>query len=115
MADVSRELLVILEPSLASEALDQARSIANVTQVLAPRLVLVRAEPDTIARVARIRGVIGVYDDTLPKLTLNFTAPERSFAAAWAMRQHPKTRTGENLSWDAPGFLPPDRPPQSRS
>lgn len=115
MADVSREFLVILEPSLASEALEQARSITTVTQVLAPRLALIQAEADTIARVARIRGVIGVYDGMLPKLPFDFTAPERLFAAAWAMRQHPKTRTGDNFSWDEPGFLPPDRPPKNRS
>lgn len=110
MPDVPRELLIILEPRLADEALSQLRSVANVTQVLAPRLALVRADPETMARVARIGGVLDVYDDAFSELPPNLTPSERLFVSAWQARRQPKTRLGEGLSWDAPGFLPPDPP-----
>jgi hypothetical protein len=36
---------------------------------------------------------------------------EQVFAEAWALGRKPKAfRPGEGLSWDAPGFQPPDGP-----
>ena len=110
MSDAPRELLIVLESRPASETLAQLRAVANVTQVFLPRLALVQAGPDTMARLARIRGVLHVYDDPARKLPADLTPAERIFAAAWQARQQPKTRTGEGLPWDAPGFEPPDRP-----
>ena len=68
MPDPLREFLVLLEPRSADTTLAQLRAIANVTQVLAPRLALVRADSDTMARAAQIGGVLDVSDDTLPEL-----------------------------------------------
>ena len=109
MPDASREFLIILELRLANEALPQMQAVGNVTQVLLPRLALVQADADTMTRVARIRGVLHVYDDPFHKLPADLTPSERTFAAAWQARQQPKTRTGEGLPWDAPGFEPPDQ------
>lgn len=114
MPDAPREFLVILEPRLADKALAQLRAVANVTQVLAPRLALVRADPETMARAAQIGGGLDVYDDTLPELPPDLTPSERLFVSAWEARRQPKTRPGEGLSWDAPGFLPPDSPVHRR-
>jgi hypothetical protein len=110
MTDVPRELLIVLESRPASETLAQLRAVANVTQVFPPRLALVQAGPDTGARIARIRGVLRVLDDPARKLPADLTPAERTFAAAWQARQQPRTRTGEGLPWDAPGFEPPDQP-----
>jgi hypothetical protein len=114
MPDPLREFLVILEPRLADKTLAQLRAIANVTQVLAPRLALVRADPETMARIAQIGGVLDVSDDTLPELPQELTPSERLFVSAWEARRQPKIRPGEGLSWDAPGFLPPDSPVDRR-
>jgi hypothetical protein len=110
MPEALRELLAVLEPGLADEALAQLRAVANITQVLPPRLALIRADPDTMARARRIQGVLDVYEDVAPALPLDLTPSERVFISAWQARRQPKTRRGEGLSWDAPGFLPPDPP-----
>ena len=108
MSDPLREFLVVLEPLLADKTLAQLRAITNVTQVLAPRLVLVRTDPETIAHVAQMEGVLDVSDDILPELPQELTPSERLFVSAWEARRQPKIRPGEGLPWDAPGFLPPD-------
>jgi len=110
MPDVPRELLIVLESRPASETLAQLRAVANVTQVFPPRLALVQADPDARTRIARVQGVLQVLDDPARKLPADLTPAERIFAAAWQARQQPKTRTGEGLPWDAPGFEPPGRP-----
>ena len=107
MPDVPRELLIVLESRPASETLAQLRAVANVTQVFPPRLALVQAGPHAGTRIARIQGVLHVLDDPARKLPADLTPAERIFAAAWQARQQPKTRPGEGLPWDAPGFEPP--------
>jgi hypothetical protein len=114
MPDPAREFFVILDPGQADSALSQLRAVADVTQVLVPRLALVRADRDAMARAARIEGVLDVRDDAPPELPLDFTPAERAFVSAWEARRQPKTRPGEGLSWDAPGFLPPDPPVHHR-
>ena len=114
IANTLSEFLVILETRSADEALVRLRAVANVTQVLPPRLAIVEAERETAARVARIEGVLGVYDDAVPEVPPDLTPSERVFVSAWEARRQPKTRPGEGLSWDAPGFLPPDPPGQRR-
>jgi hypothetical protein len=112
--DAPHEVLVLLEPRLADEALAQLRAVAVVTQVLPPRLALVRADPETMGRAAQIAGVRDVYDDTPPELPPDLTPAERLFVSAWEARRQPKTRPGEGLPWDAPGFQPPDSPAHRR-
>jgi hypothetical protein len=110
MPDVPRELLIVLESRSATETLAQLRAVTNVTQVFPPRLALVQAGPDAGTGIARIQGVRLVLDDPARKLPADLTSAERIFASAWQARQQPKTRTGEGLPWDAPGFEPPGRP-----
>ena len=110
MTDVPRELLIVLESRPASETLAQLRAVATVTQVFPPRLALVQAGPDARTRIARIQGVLHVLDDRARKLPPDLTPAERTFAAAWQARQQPKTRPGDGLPWDAPGFEPPGPP-----
>ena len=110
MPDVPRELLIVLDSQPASETLARLRAAANVTQVFPPRLALVRPGPDARTHIAGIQGVLHVLDDPARKLPPDLTPAERTFAAAWQARQQPRTRPGEGLPWDAPGFEPPDQP-----
>src|SRR5215469_12413436 len=110
MPDAPHELLIVLESRSASETLARLRAVANVTQVFPPRLALVQAGPDARTRIARIEGVLDALDDPARALPADLTPAERIFAAAWQARRQPKTRPGEGLPWDAPGFEPPDRP-----
>jgi len=109
MADPAREFLVILESHQADNALSRLRAVADVTQVLAPRLALIRADRNILTAAARIEGVLEIREDSLPEHLPDFTPAERLFISAWETRR-PKARPGEGLSWDAPGFLPPDPP-----
>jgi hypothetical protein len=108
-SEAPSELLAILEPRLATEALAQLRLVANVTQVLAPRLALVQADPEGRSRAAALGG-LHLYEGVISELPPDLTPSERVFIAAWEARRRTKTRIGEGLSWDAPGFLPPDAP-----
>lgn len=110
MADVQRERLVILEARLADEARAKLEAVGLVTQVLRPRLLLIRADPKVDESVARIKGVLGIYDAVPPSLPSDLSSEERVFISAWDARRQPKTRPGEGLPWDAPGFVAPDAP-----
>lgn len=103
-----REYLVVLETRAAAAALVQLRAVATVTQRLAPRLALIRAEAEALERASRIAGVLGVYAAAPSNLPPDLTPAERTFIAAWETRQQSKSRPGEGLSWDTPGFTPPD-------
>ncbi|MFF0747468.1 hypothetical protein ACFYVL_44520 [Streptomyces sp. NPDC004111] len=120
------EFLVVLDPPSATAGAEGAtdsehpltalRAVARVTQVLSRRLVLVRGGGAEL--VAALRGVPGVsLVRTDPEAELpedggaaGFDEEERLLVAAWRARARPKKRPGEGLGWDAPGFLPPDRP-----
>lgn len=110
MTDVPREHLVILEPHLADQALVRLKAVAIVTQVLRPRLLLIRTDIKAEETAARIAGVLGVYGAAPSKLPLDLTPEERLFISAWEARRQPKIRPGDGLPWDAPGFVPPDAP-----
>jgi hypothetical protein len=114
MTDAPREHLIILESSLANQALGQLEAVATVTQVLPPRLVLIRADSGVRERLIGIAGVMGVYNVTPPGLPSDLTRMERVFISAWEARQR-KSRPGEGLPWDSPGFVAPDAPTDSTS
>ena len=90
MTDAPREHLIMLESSLANQALGQLEAVATVTQVLPPRLVLIRAAPGVRERLVGIAGVMGVYDVTPPGLPSDLTRTERVFISAWEARRQRK-------------------------
>lgn len=110
MSGASSERLVVLDSRNAASALAELLALASVTQVLGARLALVRADDATAARLARISGVHGIHSGVLGAIPSDLTETERAFVSAWEMRQRPKERPGDGLSWDAPGFTPPDPP-----
>jgi hypothetical protein len=115
MSPQPAEHLVLLDHGHAGQALAELRRVATVTQVHAPRLVLVRADAGVNERVAQVAGVLAVFCDGQGQLPSDLTNGERWFAAGWAQRFGSKARMGDGEPWDAPEFLPPDEPPEKRS
>lgn len=113
MGEGPRQLLVILDRARAKEAQAELRRRFTVSDVASPRLLLLRDEGDHAAEVRAVAGVESVIDREIPtRLLESFDEGELLFARAWENRQRsgPKERTGEGLSWDSPGFTPPDPP-----
>jgi len=83
------------------------------THAFPPRCVIAELDPAALDRIRRGPGVRVVLD-AIPESELGVLSEElRLVAAAWNERfrskGHVKGR-GVGLSWDAPGFLPPDPP-----
>jgi hypothetical protein len=86
----------------------------RVVQALPPRLAVVRVAAEGVAALVATPGVQAVGTPVLPdSVRSGLTAQERLFADAFEVAAAPKTRIGEGLAWDSPGFLPPDIPPRS--
>lgn len=110
------QVLLIFDPIQAGEGISRVGWLATVTQVLPPRLAIVEVDPDRLAAVRGIPGVVAMFEGSVPdtmRAQLNTT--ELLFAEAWAKNREPKKdRVGEGLSWDAEGFEPPDRKPDRK-
>ena len=109
-----RELLVILSGARADEALKQLSANYNVQHVASPRVFVVVGGQDALAGLRAVPGVLAATAGELPPAALEgLDEGESLFVAAWLSRikEGPsKQRPGEGLSWDAPGFVPPDPP-----
>jgi hypothetical protein len=101
------DILVLIDRDRDSRAvLDALRRVAQVTQILEPRLALVAGEVPV-----DVTGATAYVDD-VPDAVLDTLSPvERLFVSAWRSRRSGKSRPSEGLPWDAPGHLPPDPPP----
>jgi hypothetical protein len=123
------ELLVILGPDggvpVAAApgaprpltALAVLASLVPVSQAYPPRLALVSLP--LAAAGPLLAGqpyIVGVYQDAPPAAVLaTLDVGERIFVDAWlerveAARCGGRPRPGDGLSWDAPGYEPPDPP-----
>jgi hypothetical protein len=107
---------MVLDEDAVGETLDRLRGTFRVMHVASPRLVVVERTPAATAAAAQgVEGVVAVSDGELPQELLDRLGPEdQLFASAWASRMTDtaKERKGEGLAWDAPGFVPPDPPPE---
>jgi hypothetical protein len=105
------EVLVILRPGAGTDGLARLRSEYPVTSVMPPRIAVLSAGAgiERVSGLPDVEAVLAQPEDEAPP---SLSEPERLFVSAWRARQHagPKTRAGDGLSWDAPGFLPPDPP-----
>jgi len=110
MPDERRDHLVVVDPDDSAAALARIGALGRVEQVLPPRLAIVRAEREVVPLLMRTDGVLEVVSDTTTPDSGAWTDGERLFIDAWVARRADKQRPGEGLHWDAPGFLPPDRP-----
>jgi hypothetical protein len=113
MDNQSGEALVILKSPTASKITDSIATRAKVTQIASPRVFVVSSDHSSLNAIAQLAGVANVLtepDAPLPDISW-LDQNERLFIKGWLMARQPKTRgKGEGLSWDAPGFLPPDPP-----
>jgi hypothetical protein len=109
-----KELLVIVAREHASRLIEQIRNRHTVTQVVSPRVLVVAASGSAAPELAAISGVSVVVPGERPReIPGDLDETERLFVDAWITRMtelRSKKRAGEGLSWDAPGFVPPDRP-----
>ena len=92
---------LLIRTTKGGEMAEPAGAGIRVLSAYPPRLYVVECEalPGGFAAVGR--------DDEIPS---DLSEGERLFAAGWQQSKRPKTRRGEGLSWDAPGFEPPDDP-----
>ena len=106
--------ILVVDPS--PEWPDRPRVVASAP----PRVVVLRTEPgsatDVVAhgRLVIVRNADGSNEEHGgADVVAELDDGARLFVEAW--RQSPaakSARPGEGLSWDSPGFEPPDRPPQ---
>jgi hypothetical protein len=102
--------LLILDEHQAEKVISEVATSVSITQRLPPRLAIVEGDPDRLAALHGMPGVIGIFEGAVPETMLRQLNPtERLFAEAWAESRRPKSdRPGEGLPWDAEGFEPPN-------
>ncbi|HEX5746849.1 MAG TPA: hypothetical protein VFZ09_11450 [Archangium sp.] len=104
-------LIIDAEVSRASDVLSRVAASLQVTQRLPPRLAIVRGTPGQLEALREQPGVAALCEGPVPPEVLEQLGPtEQLFAKAWETGRQPKSRPGEGLPWDAPGFQPPDGP-----
>ena len=84
-----------------------------------PHALIVRVTEEAVDDLRQSLGAATVYTEAVPATVVEDAAePLRSVLAAWNQQRsqsgvRPEPR-GRDLPWDAPGFLPPDPPPEIR-
>ena len=102
-------LLVVAED--VGRGLDRLGRSVTLVQHLPPRLAVVESDDDARAALRTAPGVRGIGDPDLPAAVRGGrAATERDLDAAWVRGRRRKSRPGDGLAWDAPGFEPPDLP-----
>jgi hypothetical protein len=106
-----KEILVVLTHDSGRRALDDLRRRYQVRSVLPPRIAILESESDAhgLQGLPQVEAVLTGSAEPIPA---SLSESESTFVKAWQTRQQPvrKQRTGEGLSWDAEGFVPPDPP-----
>jgi hypothetical protein len=113
----TRHVLVVLHDESAGRTATPLQGQYRILSRLPPRILVVDPGEQASADLRREPGVLGVYEREVPDDLLARLRPEEQlFVRAWAQQatQEQKVRPGEGLSWDAPGFEPPDAPPGKR-
>jgi hypothetical protein len=107
---VVSELLLILSLSVGASVAPPALPM-HVVQSVSPRVLLVRVTPEIADQLRTDPNVEFLTAGAVPpEIVATLTPTESLFVNAWNMRiaKSEKSRPGEGLSWDAPGFEPPD-------
>lgn len=117
------EALILLTQEGAQRPEEVEAAIAAVDgRILAgflPHALIVQATEAGVEELRRSAGAAGIYTEAVPAAAVESAAePLRTVLAAWNQRRSfPGDRPeplGRGLAWDAPGFLPPDPPPEIR-
>ena len=117
------EALILLESGGVQRLADvEAATAALGGRIVAgylPHALMVRVTDEALDELRRSLGGATVYTEAVPATVVEHAAePLRSVLTAWNARRsqagvRPEPR-GRGLAWDAPGFLPPDPPPEIR-
>jgi len=84
-----------------------------------PHALMVQVTEGAVDDLRQSLGAATIYTEAVPAAAVDGAAePLRSVLTAWNQRRslsgdRPEPR-GRGLAWDAPGFLPPDPPPEVR-
>jgi hypothetical protein len=114
----ARNVLVVLTPAGAEARDGWLRANLRVIARLPPRLLVVEVDDHAMAELGRDPGVARVLErDASPAGLEGLRPEEQLFVDGWQLgsARESQPRTGEGLSWDAPGFQPPDLPPKPRA
>jgi hypothetical protein len=105
------ELLVVLADDDVDRVRSSIESNYRVLHSVSPRVLVIQKPASNLTSPTHLAGVLLATDDDVPEEMLSTLNPtEKQWVQAWLLRKRPKQRVGDGLSWDAPGFLPPDRP-----
>ena len=101
------EVLVVVQVSADYRtAINAWRQTTTVLQELPPRLALASPHGD----VTEVPGTKW-YSGAVPQdVLLSLEPSERIFIAAWLDKQRPQEQPGNGPTWDARGYIQPDRP-----
>lgn len=117
MAGSKKEFLIIFDPTPNDQLFQQVSSQYEAAQSLPPRILVSLLDPDQASGIAMLPGVASVCEGSVPPDVMQKLTPgETLFTAAWTERQRaaPMERPAEGLTWDAPGFEPPDAPKEDQ-
>lgn len=114
----TQEVLLLLGGTIAAQKLlDRTSGDYRVISVLPPRMVVAEIAESELEELRRDPGVRLIVEDAVPKEIFNeLTEGEKIFLNGWLLKRvsPEKKRAGDGLSWDTPGFLPPDPPSDSK-
>jgi hypothetical protein len=111
-------VLALLRTDAAASLLERLQKQYTVISLLRPRILVLDADDETAAQLRRDTEIVGVFEGQVPaEIVAQLEPTERLFVSAWSQQQSSegKKRSGDGLPWDSPGFVPPDRPPGSKT
>lgn len=113
-----RHVLVLLRTDAVVSQLERVQKEYTVISLLRPRILVLDVDDEMATQLRRDSEIVGVYEGQVPaEIVGQLDAGEKLFVNAWSQQQSSegKKRTGDGLPWDSPGFVPPDRPPGSKT
>ena len=113
----TRSFLALLREGAAAQHVERLQSRYRVINMLRPRVLVLEIDDDAAARLREDPDIAGVFDREAPADVVDqLPADARLFVNAWIQQQatKDKQRRGDGLSWDAPGFEPPDIPHKTK-
>jgi hypothetical protein len=114
----TRSFLALLREDAAAEPVERLRRQYRVITALRHRVIVLELDDDAAERLRRDHDIAGVFERDVPAdVVSQLQADARLFVNAWIQQQtrQDKPRRSEGLSWDSPGFEPPDGPPGAKN
>jgi hypothetical protein len=105
MSETQHEFLVILSDPAVRKTIEQR---ARITQTISDRVFVASGEQPSGGPALRVL----TGGEEAADLPADLSSSEALFVNGWLLGRKAKTRKGENLAWDTPGFQPPDRNPK---